>query len=48
MLRKLVKAERERQGRETNTTMLIIDSKTTQNADTAETKGYDAAKKNQG
>ena len=48
VLRKLVKAERERQGRETNTTMLIIDSKTTQNADTAETKGYDAAKKNQG
>ena len=48
MLRKLVKAERERQGRETSTTMLIIDSKTTQNADTAETKGYDAAKKNQG
>ena len=48
VLRKLVEAERERQGRETNTTMLIIDSKTTQNADTAETKGYDAAKKNQG
>lgn len=45
VLRKLVEAERERQGRETNTTMLIIDSKTTQNADTAETKGYDAAKK---
>ena len=45
VLRKLVKAERERQGRETSTTMLIIDSKTTQNADTAETKGYDAAKK---
>lgn len=42
MLRKRVEAEKE-----TNTTMLIIDSKTTQNADTTETKGYDAAKNNQ-
>ena len=47
VLRKLVEAEREKQGRDPHTIMLIVDSKTIQNSDTAETKGYDAAKKNQ-
>ena len=46
ILRKLVEAERIKAGRETETTMLIVDSKSVQNADTAETKGYDAGKKN--
>ena len=46
ILRDLVEIERETDGREARTTMLIIDSKTSQNADTAETKGYDAGKKN--
>ena len=32
-------------GRETEPSMLIGDSKTVQNADTAEEKGYDGAKK---
>lgn len=45
VLRKLVEAEREKQGRDPHTVMLIVDSKTIQNSDTAETKGYDAAKK---
>ena len=47
VLRKLVEAEREKQGRDSHTVMLIVDSKTIQNSDTAQTKGYDAAKKNQ-
>lgn len=45
VLYKLVENERENQKRDKNTTMLIIDSKSIQNADTAEEKGYDAAKK---
>lgn len=45
VLRKLVEAEREKNGRMTQTTMLIVDSKSIQNADTAEEKGYDARKK---
>ena len=45
VLRKLVEAEREKNGRMTQTTMLIVDSKSIQNADTAEEKGYDAGKK---
>ena len=48
VLRKLVEAERERNGRETQTTMIIVDSKSIQNADTAEEKGYDAGKKHRG
>lgn len=46
ILRKLVESEREKVGRETESTMLIVDSKSVQNADTAEVKGYDAGKKN--
>ena len=45
ILRMLVEVERETDGRQTQTTMLIIDSKSVQNADTAQTKGYDAGKK---
>lgn len=45
VLRKLVEAEREKNGRKVQTTMLIVDSKSIQNADTAEEKGYDAGKK---
>ena len=45
VLRKLVEAEREKNGRSAHTTMLIVDSKSIQNADTAEKKGYDAGKK---
>ena len=48
VLRKLVEAEREKNGRETQTTMIIVDSKSIQNADTAEEKGYDAGKKHPG
>ena len=44
VLRKLVEAERERNGRKAQTTMIIVDSKSIQNADTAEEKGYDAEK----
>ena len=45
ILRDLVEIERETDNREAQTTMLIIDSKTSQNADTAKTNGYDAGKK---
>ena len=45
VLRKQVEAEREKSGRMAQTTMLIVDSKSIQNADTAEEKGYDAGKK---
>ena len=48
VLRKLVETEREKNGRETQTTMIIVDSKSIQNADTAEKKGYDAGKKHLG
>ena len=48
VLRKLVEAEREKNGREAQTTMIIVDSKSIQNADTAEKKGYDAGKKHLG
>jgi len=44
--RELVEAERMKVGRKPQTTMLIVDSKSIQNADTAEEKGYDAGKKN--
>ena len=48
VLRKLAEAEREKNGRETQTKMIIVDSKSIQNADTAEKKGYDAGKKHLG
>ena len=48
VLRRLVEAEREKNGRETHITMMIVDSKSIQNADTAEEKGYDAGKKHPG
>lgn len=47
ILRKLVEAERERNERSLQTSMIIVDSKSIQNADTAESKGYDAGKKPQ-
>jgi transposase len=46
VLRELVESERIINGREPKTTMTIVDSKTIQNTDTAEEKGYDAGKKN--
>ncbi len=45
ILQKLVEAEREKNERPSHTTMIIVDSKSIQNADTAENKGYDAGKK---
>ena len=45
ILRKLVEMERKNNDRSEKTTMLIIDSKSIQNADTAQSKGYDAGKK---
>lgn len=44
--RTLVEKERAKNSRAPYTTMIIIDSKSVQNADTAEEKGYDAGKKN--
>ena len=46
ILRDLVEIERLADDRQERTTMLIIDTKSVQNADTAQTKGYDAGKKN--
>ena len=37
--------ERQKNERPTQTTMIIVDSKSIQNADTAENKGYDTGKK---
>lgn len=45
MLRKLVEMERQKNERPAQTPMIIVDSKNIQNADTAESKGYDAGKK---
>ena len=45
VLRKLIENEREINGRCQQTTMIIIDSKSVKNTDTAEEKGYDAEKK---
>ena len=45
ILRKLVEMERQKNDRSKQTTMIIVDSKSIQNADTAEIKGYDAGKK---
>jgi hypothetical protein len=48
VLQELVLSRRVICGREGKTTMVIIDSKSVKNADTAEEKGYDAGKKLQG
>ena len=45
ILRKLVEEERKKDNRKEKTTMIIIDSKSIQNTDTAKEKGYDAWKK---
>lgn len=47
ILHKLIETERKGNGREEKTTMIIVDSKSVQNTDTAGIKGYDANKKNQ-
>ena len=48
ILRKLVEMERQKNERSAQTTMIIVDSKSIQNADTAGSKGYDAGKKTSG
>ena len=48
VLRRLVEAERVIDGRNEQTTMIIVDSKSVKNTDTAEEKGFDAGKKLQG
>ena len=45
VLRELVEQERRINDREKQTTMIIIDSKSVKNTDTAEEKGFDAGKK---
>ncbi len=45
-LQKLVQAERVADGRDPKTTMIIVDSKSVKNSDTADEKGYDGGKKN--
>ena len=45
VLRELVENERIIKGREQQTTMTIVDSKSVKNTDTAEEKGFDAGKK---
>ena len=45
ILCKLVEAQRGKIGRDKQTTMIIVDSRSVKNADTAEHKGYDAGKK---
>jgi transposase len=45
VLRELVESERVINGRDPKTTMLIVDSKSVKNTDTAELKGFDAGKK---
>ena len=48
VMRELVEKERVIQGREsTKTTMIIVDSKSVKNTDSAEEKGFDAGKKHQ-
>ena len=44
-LQALVELERAREERDSHCTMLIVDSKSIQNADTGGRKGYDAGKK---
>lgn len=45
VLRELTMSERIINGRDQLTTMIIVDSKSVKNTDTAEEKGYDAGKK---
>jgi len=45
VLRKLVESERINTGREPETSMIIIDSRSVKNVNTAEEKGYDGGKK---
>lgn len=45
VLRELVQSERIIKGRNPDTTMIIVDSKSVKNTDTAGEKGYDAGKK---
>ena len=45
ILRELVQGERIINGRELQTTMIMVDSKSVKNTDTAEEKGFDAGKK---
>ncbi len=45
ILRKLVEMERKENAHSLHTTMIIVDSKSIQNADTAESKRYDTGKK---
>jgi transposase len=48
VMRELVESERIAHGRESmKTTMIIVDSKSVKNTDTAEEKGFDAGKKHQ-
>jgi hypothetical protein len=47
VLRELVENERKINDRDPQTTMLIVDSKSVKNTDTAEEKGFDAGKKPQ-
>ncbi len=47
ILHKLIEAERKKNGREKKTIMIIVDSKSIQNADTAEIKDHDAGKRDQ-
>ena len=47
VLRELVENERRIHGRNGQTSMLMVDSRSVKNADTAEQKGYDAGKKHQ-
>ncbi len=46
ILRKLVESERMDTGREPETSMIIVDSRSVKNVNTAEEKGYDGGKKN--
>jgi transposase len=48
ILRMLVESERVITGREQQATMIIVDSKSVKNTDTAEEKGFDAGEKHQG
>ena len=45
VLRELVENERRINDRDSQTTMIIVDSKSVKNTDTAEEKGFDAGKK---
>jgi len=47
VLRELVEQERRINDRDKQTSMLIVDSKSVKNTDTAEEKGFDAGKKHQ-